>query len=73
MVDEIQTSLEWSSVVEVTHSIEVRTSLPALNEAGVIAYTDGACIKNPGGPAGWSALLWSATDFVIGKVSEEAP
>jgi len=73
VVDEIQTSLEWSSVVEVTHGVEVRTSLPALNEAGVIAYTDGACIKNPGGPAGWSALLWSATDFVNGKVSEEAP
>ncbi|MBX5448670.1 MAG: hypothetical protein IRZ24_01260 [Thermogemmatispora sp.] len=26
-------------------------------KAGVVAYTDGACIKNPGGPAGWSAIL----------------
>ncbi|GAC1361335.1 MAG: hypothetical protein NVS2B12_21490 [Ktedonobacteraceae bacterium] len=73
MVSEIQESLEWSSVIEATHPIDIRTSLPALNEAGVIAYTDGACIKNPGGPAGWSALLWSATDFVNGKVRAEAP
>ena len=73
MVNEIQASLEWSSVVEVTHGIDVRASLLTLSEAGVIAYTDGACIKNPGGPAGWSALLWSSTDFTSGKVREEAP
>src|SRR5258708_26504094 len=37
-----------------------------LGERGVVAYTDGACIKNPGGPAGWSVILVSV-DNVIGE------
>lgn len=73
VVNEIEASLEWSSVVDATLGIDVRAALPELDQAGVIAYTDGACIKNPGGPAGWSALLWSAIDFVNGKVREGAP
>ncbi|MBE3558589.1 MAG: hypothetical protein IMW89_05105 [Ktedonobacteraceae bacterium] len=47
--------------------------MPNLDQSGVVAYTDGACIKNPGGPAGWSALLWSAADSADGKVREGAP
>jgi Ribonuclease HI len=70
---EIQDSLEWSSVVQATCDIDFRAQLPALTNAGVIAYTDGACIKNPGGPAGWCALFWSATDFVDGRIREQAP
>src|SRR5260370_27691691 len=37
-----------------------------LGERGAVAYTDGACIKNPGGPAGWSVILVSV-DNVIGE------
>src|SRR5262249_53671702 len=28
---------------------------------------------NPGGPAGWSALLWAAADAIDGKVRDGAP
>ncbi len=72
MVSEVPASLEWSSVLNVIQIDSVRSVLPALDQAGIIAYTDGACIKNPGGPAGWSALLWAAVDFVDGSVREEA-
>jgi ribonuclease HI len=43
-----------------------------LGKGPVIAYTDGACIKNPGGPAGWSAILLSATDVAQNKAREGA-
>ncbi len=72
-MDEIQESLEWHSVLNAVLDADIRTQLPSLDREGIIAYTDGACIKNPGGPAGWSALLWAASDFVNGNVSEEAP
>lgn len=68
MVNEIQSSLEWSSVLDAVASADIRASLPTLDASGVVAYTDGACIKNPGGPAGWSALFWVATDTEDGKV-----
>jgi ribonuclease HI len=61
-VQESQDSLEWRSVLNAVVDVTIRTSLPALDQRGIIAYTDGACIKNPGGPAGWSALLWAAAD-----------
>lgn len=54
-------------------NVEVRESLPTLDQSGIVAYTDGACIKNPGGLAGWSALLWAAVDADNGKVREGAP
>jgi ribonuclease HI len=66
-------SLEWQSVVKATFECDIRKALPGLGEAGVVAYTDGACLKNPGGPAGWSALLWSSSDFVAGSVRDHAP
>ncbi len=61
-MSEVQESLEWRSVLSAVVDVTIRTSLPALDNAGIIAYTDGACMKNPGGPAGWSALLWAAAD-----------
>ena len=73
VVSEIQESLEWRSVLDAVLDIDIRTSLPALDQSGVIAYTDGACLKNPGGPAGWSALLWSATDALNGSARQGAP
>jgi ribonuclease HI len=61
-------SLEWRSVLDAVLGVNIRAALPALDQRGVVAYTDGACIKNPGGPAGWSAILWAAADAVNGKV-----
>src|SRR5215472_2507005 len=69
----IQESLEWQSVVNATVHANIRSALPKLDDAGIIAYTDGACIKNPGGPGGWSALLWAACDVVGGTVPADAP
>ena len=65
-------SLEWRSVKEAVRNINVRAALPLLDKRGIVAYTDGACIKNPGGPAGWAALLWAAFDFIGGKLHEDA-
>jgi ribonuclease HI len=69
---EIQGSLEWHSVLNAVLNVNIRAALPSLDQAGIMAYTDGACIKNPGGPAGWSALLWAAKDMVDGHVREGA-
>lgn len=73
MVSEIRESLEWRSVLNAVLDVNIRAALPSLDQSGVIAYTDGACIKNPGGPAGWSALLWAAADAHDGNVREGAP
>jgi ribonuclease HI len=76
VVSEIQESLEWRSVLDAVVDIKIWAALPTLNASGVMAYTDGACIKNPGGPAGWSALLWAMADVINtegGKVREGAP
>jgi ribonuclease HI len=72
-VSEAQESLEWQSVVNATVDTDIRSALPTLDDAGIIAYTDGACIKNPGGPGGWSALLWSAHDAVEDTVPAGTP
>jgi ribonuclease HI len=65
-------SLEWRSVTEAVQHIDVRAALPLLDKRGIVAYTDGACIKNPGGPAGWAALLWAAFDFIDGRLRDDA-
>ena len=72
MVSETQESLEWRSVLNAVLDVDIRATLTTLDAKGVIAYTDGACLKNPGGPAGWSALLWAASDKADGKVREGA-
>lgn len=72
-MSEIQETLEWNSVVASVVDVDVRAGLPTLDQTGIVAYTDGACIKNPGGPAGWSALLWAAADVVMGNVQADAP
>lgn len=66
-------SLEWRSILNALHNLSKDTVSLVLGEKEVVAYTDGACIKNPGGPAGWSVLLWPASDFVDGKLREGAP
>jgi len=68
VVSEIQESLEWRSVLNAVLDVDIRATLTTLDQKGVMAYTDGACLKNPGGPAGWSALLWAASDNADGMV-----
>lgn len=70
-MSETPTSLEWRSVLDAVLNRDIRATLK-LDQSGVVAYTDGACLKNPGGPAGWSALMWAATDTSNGKVREGA-
>ncbi|QBD82322.1 hypothetical protein EPA93_42640 [Ktedonosporobacter rubrisoli] len=65
-------SLEWHSVLDVVVDRDLYAILPALDQRGVVAYTDGACIKNPGGPAGWCALLWAAADSENGQMRKGA-
>lgn len=63
--------LEWHSVMDALSDIQVEERAP-LGKGPVVAYTDGACIKNPGGPAGWSAILLSAADVAHNKAREGA-
>ena len=71
-MNNLHDSLEWRSVVGATMGADIRAVLPGLDETGIVAYTDGACIKNPGGPGGWSALLWAARDTVGGAIAAGA-
>jgi ribonuclease HI len=73
VVSEIQESLEWRSILDAVLNVDLRASLPGIETDGVVAYTDGACIKNPGGPAGWSALFWASSDAPNGAISTSAP
>src|SRR5205085_948397 len=63
-VNIVDESLEWRSLLDALRSISVDTARSTLSTQGVVAYTDGACIKNPGGPAGWSAILLATPDVV---------
>src|SRR5262249_45084877 len=55
----VNNSLEWQSIMEALREIPVERVRAVLGEKGTLAYTDGACIKNPGGPAGWCTILVS--------------
>ncbi|HXX77947.1 MAG TPA: ribonuclease H [Ktedonobacteraceae bacterium] len=66
-------SLEWQSVLEELQKIPVETAYEVLGDQGTVAYTDGACIKNPGGPAGWSVILASAEYLADENIREDAP
>ena len=66
-------SLEWRSVLSSVLNVDVRSALPDLDQQGLIAYTDGACLKNPGGPAGWSALLWAVASQIQGSFAPDTP
>ncbi|GAC1357812.1 MAG: hypothetical protein NVS4B11_33240 [Ktedonobacteraceae bacterium] len=71
-MSESQESLEWRSVLNAVLDVDIRATLTTLDQKGTMAYTDGACLKNPGGPAGWSALLWATADNADGMVREGA-
>ncbi|HEU5381934.1 MAG TPA: ribonuclease H [Ktedonobacteraceae bacterium] len=68
----IDNSLEWQSILTSLKEISVEKARATLGDKGVIAYTDGACIKNPGGPAGWSTILVPREAVVNGSVQAGA-
>jgi ribonuclease HI len=68
----VSNSLEWQSVHKALEEISVERARAILGEKGTIAYTDGACIKNPGGPAGWSAILVPVDAVIDGEVLRQA-
>jgi ribonuclease HI len=66
-------SLEWQSILNALRNIPVETVQETVGERAAIAYTDGACIKNPGGPAGWSVILVAADELIDGELPSDAP
>ena len=71
-MSQVDDSLEWRSVLEALRAIPADAPRSTLGTRGVIAYTDGACIKNPGGPAGWSVILLPANGVAGGIASDDA-
>lgn len=65
-------SLEWQSVLNALRSLSVGQR-ERLGNDGAIAYTDGACVKNPGGPAGWATIVLPAKDVVNNVARDGAP
>jgi len=68
----VNNSLEWQSILAALGEITVEQARAFLGEKGTLAYTDGACIKNPGGPAGWSTILVSVDAVVDGEIVPQA-
>jgi len=64
--------LEWRSVLDGLRTIYVDTARVALGTKGVVAFTDGACIKNPGGPAGGSTILLPVDNVIDTEEREGA-
>ncbi len=68
----VNTSLEWQSILAALGDITVEKAHSILGEKGTLAYTDGACIKNPGGPAGGSTILVSVDAVVNEEILPQA-
>ncbi|HEX7737355.1 MAG TPA: ribonuclease H [Ktedonobacteraceae bacterium] len=68
----VNDSLEWQSILKALSEITVDRVRAVLGEKGTLAYTDGACIKNPGGPAGWSTILVPVDAVVDGEILPRA-
>ena len=66
-------SLEWQSILDALRDITVETAHVTLGERGTVVFTDGACIKNPGGPAGWSVILVAVDNVMDENIREGAP
>lgn len=66
-------SLEWHSILDALRNIPVEEARSILGERSTVAYTDGACIRNPGGPAGWGVILVSEDKVIDGNIREGAP
>lgn len=70
---QVDESLEWRSVLESLRHLQVNAAREKLGEQELIAYTDGACLKNPGGPAGWSTIVLAAGSVANNEAAEGAP
>ena len=68
----VDNSLEWQSILNALGEISVEKARTILGTKGTLAYTDGACIKNPGGPAGWSSILVPIDAVVNGEILPDA-
>lgn len=68
----LNNTLEWQSILNALGEISVEKARTILGTKGTLAYTDGACIKNPGGPAGWSTILVPVDAVVNGEILPEA-
>src|SRR6266571_8387274 len=66
-------SLEWRSIQDALRTVYVDKIQSILGTHAVVAFTDGACIKNPGGPAGWSAILLDSDNVTGGVAHQDAP
>lgn len=64
----IENSFEWQSILTSLKEIPVEKARAVLGDGGTTAYTDGACIKNPGGPAGWSTILVPSSAAANGNI-----
>lgn len=53
----VEATLEWQSILRELGTITAENARAILGVKGTLAYTDGACLSNPGGPAGWSTIL----------------
>jgi ribonuclease HI len=69
----VDDSLEWHSVLDALRNVSVETVHRIIGERSAVAYTDGACIHNPGGPAGWSVILVAASELFNGELPPDAP
>lgn len=68
----VDNSLEWQSILAALGEITVEQAQAILGTKGTLAYTDGACLKNPGGPAGWSTILVPTDAVVDGEILPQA-
>src|SRR3989442_14191094 len=66
-------SLEWRSIQDVLSTIYVNTVRSTVGTEGVMAFTDVACIKNPGGPAGWSVILLASNNVTDVLARSDSP
>ena len=68
----VNNSPEWQSILAALGEISTDKARAILGEKGTFAYTDGACIRNPGGPAGWSTILVPLDAVVNGEILPRA-
>ena len=69
---DVNTALAWLSGAKGTASAPAPASTPAQKKAASVDYTiftDGSCLRNPGGPGGWAIV---AKNMATGKVLERS-
>src|SRR5260370_3235257 len=68
----VETSLEWQSILRELGTITVESARAIVGLKVSVAYADGACISNPGGPAGWSTILVPIDAVVDTRIQPQA-